>query len=383
MTAPAHAALPPTGAGSPSPAGRPAAILPLATPAPPNVVIHRYSCCVSETATLPDGMSLTFHKYPVAGTTLTVAGVGEDADDDTFDPNFFDEGYSLAAQTAYSVWEGAAFLLEFLQRGLGSDASVEGARIAGEIRRLIGVGEHIDASRPPKLVELGSGTGAAGLGLALLGADALLTDVASVVPSIRDNVQRNQSAAAREPGLSSWRAADALPVGKQGHAAAQTLNWMLPLDRQCAPVDPRSARVLLATETTWLRELVDPFVATSAALLASPLSPEPELDTPLSPVPVSVATPHDLIQYLFDRPTRKFMLWVYKERGTAASQTFTTFPLVKGVFEGCGCRVHTVHREASREDPNQFVRVNLVVFGASPFDADHNDVTQVGPEVAA
>ncbi|KNE71277.1 hypothetical protein AMAG_15518 [Allomyces macrogynus ATCC 38327] len=47
-------------------------------------------------------MAATLHFYAVAPYTLTVASVAEEDDDDTLDPCFFDEGYSLAAQTAYS-----------------------------------------------------------------------------------------------------------------------------------------------------------------------------------------------------------------------------------------------------------------------------------------
>ncbi|KAJ3370072.1 hypothetical protein GGF31_004688 [Allomyces arbusculus] len=296
-------------------------------------------------------MAVTLHTYAVAPYTLTVASVAEEEDDDALDPCFFDEGYSLAAQTAYSVWEGAAFLLEFLQR---TDCAV-----ACDLRRILAIGEHKSATHR-RVLELGSGTGAAGLGLALLGADVLLTDVAPVVDLLWANVQRNAASVTTKDPRNAWHAA--VPVGF-GSAAAQPLNWTFPFARQSTPNDPRAAQILLATETTWLQELVPPFVATVAALLQHdsrnctvPITDKRVADAWSSPVLATLAAQTD----------RKWMLWVYKERGTAKSDTFTTFPSVCHAFAEKECQVHELYQERGIEDPLP-VRVCVVTCG--PLDA--------------
>ncbi|ORZ40663.1 hypothetical protein BCR44DRAFT_36531, partial [Catenaria anguillulae PL171] len=324
--------------------------------------------------------TLTFHTYPLpyaaaaASATaaalssstppiphLIVAAQGEDSDDDGFDPNFFDQDYSIAAQTAFSVWEGAAFLLQFLQR---THSQGQGVSVAASLRQLLRLDDPSASDRHrTRVVELGSGTGAAGIGLAMLGAEVLCTDIKSVTGNICDNIQRNASSAAgvSHDATADWLGDMATHVG-HGYAAAQPLNWMVPLTSQRTPLDPCSARVVLATETTWLRELVEPFVGCASELLASAY-PSPPSSTPTPPL---AEVDHDSMpqitrHLLTAQPDRKFLLWVYKERGTEASQTFTTWPLVKSEFERRGCRVVTVHREQSGEDEGQWVRVNVVV----------------------
>ncbi|KNE70446.1 hypothetical protein AMAG_14576 [Allomyces macrogynus ATCC 38327] len=291
-------------------------------------------------------MAVTLHTYAVAPFTLTVASIAEEDDDDSLDPCFFDEGYSLAAQTAYSVWEGAAFLLAFLQR---TDCAV-----ASDLRRILAIGEHKSTARR-RVLELGSGTGAAGLGLALLGSDVLLTDVAPVVDLLWTNVQRNATPVTGEEPRDIWHAA--VPVGL-GSAAAQPLNWTFPLPRQSTPNDPRAAQILLATETTWLQELVSPFVSTVAALLQHGSSSNvATMETRITDVWSS-----PVLATLASQSDRKWMLWVYKERGTAKSDTFTTFPSVCHAFAEHQCHVHELYQERGIEDPLP-VRVCAVTFG--------------------
>ncbi|KNE58817.1 hypothetical protein AMAG_04363 [Allomyces macrogynus ATCC 38327] len=287
--------------------------------------------------------SANLHAYRVGSRTLTVAGIAEDSDDDTFDPCFFDEGYSLAAQTAYSVWEGGARLLDFIQR----KGDTPGSAVAADLRALLG----IDQSSGVPVVELGSGTGAAGLGLAMLGADVLVTDVPSIVDLLRDNIKRNVGVDAVEAkATSAWNGTVRLGSGT---AAAQPLNWAIPVDQQLTHNDPRNARVLVATECTWLQSLIPMFTSTVAQLLAAPLPagfalPEREW---------GVAALREIAH-----SQQRWLLWVYKERGTAASESFTTFDGVCRAFAGVGCMVHTLHAESSVEDPGktiQFCAVTL------------------------
>ncbi|KAJ3349460.1 hypothetical protein GGF32_005620 [Allomyces javanicus] len=282
--------------------------------------------------------SANLHAYRVGPLTLTVAGIAEDSDDDTFDPCFFDEGYSLAAQTAYSVWEGGARLLDFIQR----TGDVPGALVASDLRALFGIDQ---AGDPVPVVELGSGTGAAGLGLAMLGADVLVTDVPSIVDLLCDNIQRNVHANAVEAKVTSaWAGATSLGLGT---AAAQPLNWALPVAQQLVPSDPRRAQVLVATECTWLQSLIPIFTATVSQLLTAPSSAVP---TPFPEREWSIPALREIAQ-----SRQKWLLWVYKERGTAASESFTTFDGVCRAFAEVGCAVHALHAEPSVEDPGKTI----------------------------
>ncbi|KNE71693.1 hypothetical protein AMAG_16245 [Allomyces macrogynus ATCC 38327] len=304
-------------------------------------------------ATAPAPHDANLHAYRVGPVTLTVAGIAEDSDDDTFDPCFFDEGYSLAAQTAYSVWEGGARLLDFVQR----DGDAPGAAIAADLRALLGVDQ---PGNPVQVVELGSGTGAAGLGLAMLGANVLVTDVPSIVDLLRDNIKRNSSASAvEEKAVSAWTGATSLGLGT---AAAQPLNWAIPVAQQLAPNDPRRAQVLVATECTWLQSLIPIFTSTVSQLLAAPM--------PAKLVPVrgwTVAALHQIAQ-----SQQKWLLWVYKERGTAASESFTTFDGVCRAFAEVGCTVHALHAEPSVEDPGKTIRFCAVTLAGGASQIERN-----------
>ncbi|KAJ3373095.1 hypothetical protein GGF31_001082 [Allomyces arbusculus] len=296
------------------------------------------------------------HAYRVGPLTLTVTGIAEDSDDDTFDPCFFDEGYSLAAQTAYSVWEGGARLLDFIQR----TGDAPGAAVAADLRALLG----IEKSRTPvPVVELGSGTGAAGLGLAMLGADVLVTDVPSIVDLLRDNIKRNARAeAAVTKVASAWTGAVRLGLGT---ATAQPLNWALPLDQQLAPNDPRRAQVLVATECTWLQSLIPIFTVTVSQLLAAPV---PKGST--VPAPGREWSVAALRQIAHSQ--HKWLLWVYKERGTAASESFTTFDGVCRAFVEVGCVVHVLHADPSVEDPGKTIRFCAVTAGGRAPQIEQN-----------
>ena len=118
------------------------------------------------------------------------------------------------------------------------------------------------------MLELGAGTGLAGLAAAAAGAHVLLTDVPSIVTdALEPNIARNANPArglvlgegdsgARDPG--GWE--DATAVGL-GTATATPLDWTVPLAEQLVPSrDPRRAELVLAAECVWLEELVEPFV---------------------------------------------------------------------------------------------------------------------------
>ncbi|KAJ9468560.1 hypothetical protein DIPPA_30348 [Diplonema papillatum] len=218
-------------------------------------------------------------------------------DSDSQDPNFFDDDYTVAAATGFTVWDGAWALISQLNGVLGDE--LKGKRV----------------------VELGSGTGLAGLCAAACGGHVLLSDVSSVVgdmlwPNIRLNgigpaiepnekVRLNGDGAAVQPhgktespavrlnGIEEAIEPDdiagitesangeiaaasrhvaspaawpgAVGIGANGGtASALTIDWFKQLP---AAVSGAWLDVILTSEAVWLQELVDPFVRTLASLL--------------------------------------------------------------------------------------------------------------------
>ncbi len=173
------------------------------------------------------------------------------------DPYFFDSDYTIAGSTGFLLWEANWLLLRLMR---------------GQLRPLL-------AGR--RVLDLGSGTGLAGLAAAAgTGAHVLLTDLASVCSGLlRQNVQRNAvngpaAAAAASAAASAAAAAagadgacgvqqgtggggpdaaggpwpGAVAVGG-GSAAVMPLDWTEPLGPQVAAAggtDPRDADVILA-----------------------------------------------------------------------------------------------------------------------------------------
>jgi len=169
------------------------------------------------------------------------------------DPHFFDEDYSVAASTAWLVWEGswAVVHLVRVQESWLSDLIV-GNRV----------------------LELGSGTGLLGLVLATVGGHVVMTDVATMVeavlkPNLEANLDATSDVAMRWQGGART---EACSLGA-GSAAAQPLDWRKPLELQLTPIDVRQCDVIIAAECAWLHELVDPFVETLVALLSAPHGP--------------------------------------------------------------------------------------------------------------
>ena len=235
--------------------------------------------------------------------------------EDFVDPSFFDPGYSVAASTGHVMWEGSWALIRLLQSLPDAPQRAGGGRLS----RLV---------RGRRVVELGAGTGLLGLCMAARGAHVLLTDVRPVVEdTLRGNVARNAGGAdgggGAAPGGGGW--AGAVRVG-EGSARAATLDWTDPVQAQCeGGNDPREAQVVVAAECIWLRDLLEPFLATALALMRGPARPP--------------------------------CLLCFRERAKESSSVFQNLEQVLGAFRARGCLVAEFYREASREDAAREVLV--------------------------
>jgi len=235
--------------------------------------------------------------------------------EDFVDPSFFDPGYSVAASTGHVMWEGSWALIRLLQSLPDAPQRAGGGRLSCLVRGR-------------RVVELGAGTGLLGLCMAARGAHVLLTDVRPVVEdTLRGNVARNAGGAdgggGATPGGGGW--AGAVRVG-EGSARAATLDWTDPVQAQCeGGNDPREAQVVVAAECIWLRDLLEPFLATALALMRGPARPP--------------------------------CLLCFRERAKEGSSVFQNLEQVLGAFRARGCLVAEFHREASREDAAREVLV--------------------------
>lgn len=115
--------------------------------------------------------------------------------------------------------------------------------------------------RGQHVVELGAGTGIVSLTAAALGASVISTDLQSVVEGVLEpNFQRN-------------RADDGTIAPNSGSCVAAALDWFddpLPqLGKLETSGEVRPIDVVLAADTVWLKELVDPFAQAMSMLVRS------------------------------------------------------------------------------------------------------------------
>ena len=274
-----------------------------------------------------------------SGETHTVRIARRDLEEDDYqDANLFDEDYTIAATTGFSVWEGAHLMLDLM---LGKPR-VDGANDCGSRGGDLAGGAGADGAarderayeyvlRGARVLELGSGTGFAGLCLAAAGARVLLTDLTAVVEqSIAPNVKCNATAAAGD-GQSGDRGggenggwAGELRVG-DGSAAWTTLDWTKPVHADPhTGADPRRADVVVAAEALWLRELVEPFVSTVASLLSP-------------------------------RGAASHCLLAFRDRAGEASQCFANKAVVLDALDAAGCGVEELSSAPSIEEPGRSV----------------------------
>ena len=204
------------------------------------------------------------------------------------DVYLFEPDYTIAGSTGFLLWPGTWVLIDLLNDQTGPLAP----RLHGR-----------------RAIELGSGTGLAGLCAAAAGCHVLLTDLPSVVHGILDgNVRRNNASSAaagtKEPSLAETDVSDvsgstsqqrqqeepiggavttyngssdaaasasvpwpgSVPIGgRGGSACCSSLDWSEPLQPQLDAslikqgLELASADVLLACDVVWLKELLHPF----------------------------------------------------------------------------------------------------------------------------
>jgi len=173
-----------------------------------------------------------------------------ESNDVPVDTCWFDPSYTLAGSTGFLVWEGSWIFIDFLKQSLGE--KIRGSRV----------------------VELGSGTGISGLCLAAIGAHVLLTDLPSITHSIlTTNVSQNSSGEISPENQSAWNGAKSIGI-QGGSAATMSIDWTVPLQSQNSDNNPIMTDYVVAVDTIWLTELLEPLVKTICTILEGPRNPE-------------------------------------------------------------------------------------------------------------
>ena len=182
--------------------------------------------------------------YPVEG-DVSVLLWQKDPQSDNIDPNFFDRDSTVAVMTGpQRVWPGAERLMAFM---LEDSAGL------------------LPDPKQGVAVELGSGVGYVGLGLAAVRpVRIVVTDVAH---HVSDMLLPSMSAIGHHDKVN----AGAFYSMGRGEAAAEPLYWGRPLSPYFTA--PRSScdtiRLILAAECVWLKELLDPFLSSTMELLTA------------------------------------------------------------------------------------------------------------------
>ncbi|KNC79037.1 hypothetical protein SARC_08563 [Sphaeroforma arctica JP610] len=191
----------------------------------------------------------------VNGKDLTIKGreLNPEDDDVEVDINFFEQSYSPAGLTGFTIWEASWVMVRNVLQDRLKD-KLQGARV----------------------VELGAGTAFSSLVASALGANVLVTDLEAVVmgsilPNIIYNENENSTTDINTPTSSSaWQGSRR--VG-EGSVSAMSLDWMTDVALQVIDNDPRDADLILAADTVWLCELIEPFVTTCVTLMKGPKNP--------------------------------------------------------------------------------------------------------------
>ena len=180
--------------------------------------------------------------------------------------------------------------------------------------------------------------------MAALGAHTLMTDVSSVTDEMLPMNLAHNGTPAGAASAGSWPGA--FEIGRLGgSAAAAALDWTRPLDAQAKAggFDPGTARLILAAETLWLKELVEPFTSTVVALLrARAAALDDGTDGGWGADKGGSA--------FADGPC---CLLCYRNRGTASSELFAVTEEVQQAFAAADCTMRVLSEGDSARAPGQ------------------------------
>lgn len=175
----------------------------------------------------------------------------------TVDPNFFDEGYTLAGRTGFQVWTGSRILMECLCWPESKDC----ARLQ-DLQARIANGFNI--------LECGAGVGVVGTYLAAVGANVLLSDLPTLLeeaihPNLERNQDTNRDATLNDNTCPEWLQPHGVRVGT-GWADATSLDWKKPLDTQLSKTQLDAIDLIVASDCVFLVEMLDSLLDTVAAV---------------------------------------------------------------------------------------------------------------------
>ena len=216
-------------------------------------------------------------REPSCGALLpseTKVVIGEEAEL-PMDPNFFDQGYTLAGRTGFQVWTGTRIMIETL---LWKDADKNANGKIQYWQKRIRDGANI--------LELGAGVGVVGCCLAASGGNVLLTDLPTLVEnSVQPNLKRNQTKI-------TWQTDNALSEScpdwlkfqeengvriRKGWAATTAVDWKVPIDEQLSFEQSSHVDLIVASDCLFLVEMLEMLLSTVAAVFDRSTARQPAL----------------------------------------------------------------------------------------------------------
>ncbi|BBN17725.1 protein N-lysine methyltransferase METTL21D [Marchantia polymorpha subsp. ruderalis] len=137
-----------------------------------------------------------------------------------------------------TVWDSSLVFVKFLERN-SKKGEFSRAKLAGK-----------------RVIELGAGCGLAGLGMALLGCDVVVTDQIEVLPLLLRNVERNLSRA-------KYTASDCSYMGSIGKVDVAELDWgnETHITATGPPFD-----YIIGTDVVYKEQYLEPLINTILAL---------------------------------------------------------------------------------------------------------------------
>lgn len=173
------------------------------------------------------------------------------------DPNFFDEGYTLAGRTGFQVWTGSRILME----ALCWPQEEHDCKRLRELQERIANGANV--------LEFGAGVGVVGTYLAAMGANVLLTDLPTLVEeAIYANLERNRNESRITDETNecpAWLQPHAIPVGK-AWVNTVSLDWKKPLDIQLSKQHIDAVDLLVASDCVFLVDMLNSLLDTVTAV---------------------------------------------------------------------------------------------------------------------